>query len=515
MLMNMVLAAWMIGSITLLIVKTDEQTGHYRDTLKTLDMYSQIHGFDAALNKRLRAQMKLYFSYRQLADEEVLKNFPTLTRRKVLKRLYLPCILDSSLMKGVRDQFIDAFLCCCRVEIFSPGEELLQRGANSTELYLLVEGDARLLNPIDDSDSEDSGGNLSNMDLSDNDTYYIKPIGPGQFINEVSFFTSTPMMETVQTTSICKALTLPMADFKIISEDHPGSVGQILQNLLEKMNDLSGSERMEYIPEKEAAKPTPPSTGMFTSRDTAGYGGHIPKPSDLVEDLVENKADRNGVVKQPAKSWRHSARMERQEIVEMHIMRLKDDQVGRLLFAASRGDLTTLSNMCDQGFDCNTSDYDDRTALMLAAAKGTSEVVKKLFEYHASPNEQDVNGYTALYEAVRNGHDSTMELIMARGGQLRLDEDKAVAEMNKAILSGHTTDLRRLLKAEINVNACGLDQRRAAHVAALTGDLEALKLLVEAGADVTVEDMWGVSVLDDAKKSKSEQVVQYLQSLNA
>jgi len=140
MLLNVVLMSWMIGSITLLIVKKDEKTGVYRETLQVLYKYSTLHNFDKRLTKRLKTQLKLDFDNREIADEQVLQFFPAGVRRKILRRLYMPSLVETRLMKGTRQQFVDAFLNLCSVEIFSPGEELLTRGSISSDLYLLLEG---------------------------------------------------------------------------------------------------------------------------------------------------------------------------------------------------------------------------------------------------------------------------------------------------------------------------------------------------------------------------------------
>ena len=52
----------------------------------------------------------------------------------------MPSILSTNLMKGTQQQFVDSFLSLCSIEIFSPGEELLQRGSISADLYLLIDG---------------------------------------------------------------------------------------------------------------------------------------------------------------------------------------------------------------------------------------------------------------------------------------------------------------------------------------------------------------------------------------
>ena len=140
LMLNVVIMAWLIGSMTLLVVKDDAQTGLYRDTLQMLYKYAALHDFNQKLTKRLKTQLKLGFKNRGIADEQLLRFFPAAVRRKILRRLYMPSILSTNLMKGTQQQFVDSFLSLCSVEIFSPGEELLQRGSISADLYLLIDG---------------------------------------------------------------------------------------------------------------------------------------------------------------------------------------------------------------------------------------------------------------------------------------------------------------------------------------------------------------------------------------
>ena len=65
------------------------------------------------------------------------------------------------------------------------------------------------------------------------------------------------------------------------------------------------------------------------------------------------------------------------------------------------------------------------------------------------------------------------------------------------VLDGDTVALRRLLKANINVDAADYDKRCAVHIACAEGNLVALKVLVEAGADLTVLDRWNNTGMDE------------------
>lgn len=171
--------------------------------------------------------------------------------------------------------------------------------------------------------------------------------------------------------------------------------------------------------------------------------------------------------------------------------------------------------MCDQGFDPNEADYDQRTALMIAAVQGNTGIVKKLFSYEGiNANKTDIHGNSALYEAVKCGHDSVIDVLLEHDASLCMDDNIAASTLCQVVSTGDISKMRRLLKAKIQVNASDYDMRCASHIAAAEGNVVALKLLVDHGADLGVRDRWGNSVFDEAKRSKSGQLLDYLKSFS-
>ena len=502
MLLNIILHSWIIGSMTLLIVKTDEKTKEYRESLEVLHHYSLMHGFDRPLEKSLQTQLKLEFNNREISDEQVLKYLPRAVRRKVLRRLYLPSLIQTSLMKGIRQQFVDAFLATCTVEIFSSGEEVLQRGSISSDLYLLVGGVVELLplvnNAIEAQDLRGYGtsNTASNTD-SESRTEHAgaaRELDSGEFINEIGFFTESPQIDTVRTKTICKILTMSRSAYKMIAEDHPGSVGKILQNLLAKV---------EAIAEECGSTPHV----------------HLTKEMEILRagstfDISKDTSHNRDVQRTVSSVQTGAALTATQDLVKMHMNKQKDDHTTRFLFAASRGDISTITLMCDQGFDPNSADYDCRTGLMVASMKGNTEAVAKMLDYHADPNLADMNRSSALYDATKNGHEDTMDVLLKHGAELGMDDGQAASTLRKAVFDGDISMLRRLLRARIHVNACDYDKRTAAHVAASEGSVAALKVLVEFGADLTLADRWNNTVDDEANRSNaSSQLLEYLKVL--
>ncbi len=499
MMSNIVIQAWIIGSITLLMIKKDEKTGHYRETLEKLDQYSKIHNFEKNFQKRLETQLQLDFHTREIADESVLQFFPVSTRRKVLRKLYGPFLANTELLQGVRQQFVDAFLSLACVEIFSQGEEILRRNAVSSDLYLLVGGKVR-------SGPSGSGSSTASTSIfrgnesekHPNETFQKA----GDFINEIGFFTESPQIATVTTVTVCKTLTISRSAYKLLAQDHPGSSGKILQNLLEKIQKVDES----FL----SASQTDIPVGIEYLRAGSVF---FPR-SDSYQEYTRTNSLMSEESSCPSASRVVTTQTAVEDLVKMHIEKQKDDHTTRFLFAASRDDANTISVMCDQGFDPNCTDYDSRSALMVAAMKGNNEVVAKLLAYHANPNLVDMHGSSALYEAARNGHEDIMDALLAKGAKLCMNDSLAASILDQAVFDGDILLLRRLLMAKIQVDASDYDKRRAVHIAAAEGNLSALKLLVEFGADLTVRDRWGNTVEDEAELAEAGKLLTYIRSLD-
>ena len=345
MLINIIFMSWVIGSITLLIVKTDEKTGDYRDSLERLKRFSDMHDLDAKLHKRLKTQLKLEFNTREVNDEQVLSGFPTATRAKVLRRLYLPALMQTKLLSGLRQQFTDAFLAACKVEIISPGEELLQRGSIASDLYFLVSGTVTLRKSSETMEESQNDSLRSYNEIMENNgaidsenprtkSEKGQEVDEGDFINEISFFTESPQAEVVTTKTVCNTLTLSKASYKLIAADYPDCVGVLLHNLLEKVKAASGEPLADEKTEEKALRDD------FEGTTTM---------SDEAQEYTSNTQPRSTVV------------LAVEDLVQAHMHKMRDDHTTQFLFAASRGDSKTVAYMCENDFDPNNADYDQRT----------------------------------------------------------------------------------------------------------------------------------------------------------
>jgi ankyrin repeat protein len=500
MLLNIIFMSYIIGSVTLLVVKNDEATGLYRDSLKALSLFAEANDFlDDDLYNRLKSHLKVEFNHRETVDEMILQKFPKPMRQKVLLRLYGSCLNGTRLMSGLRPQFVTSFLSACKICLFSSNEELLTRNSVSSDLFLLVEGTVELATPDGDLRSSmviapryKRFGSMS----SETDGIVRRKMSGADFINEVSFFTESPQIDTVKTLTVCKMLIISKHSYKELAQDHPGSTGRLLSNLLHKVRAMKS--------EMSSRNLFPAPKRFPISIDDLDINSYIPreKKSEILRETIPlGQID--------------AALAAIQDLVEMHINKQKDDHTTRFLFAASRGDTATVKLMCNQGYDPNSSDYDSRTALMIASMKGNLETVNVLLRYGANIDLKDHHGTCAILEAIQNGHDQIIDALMGdrEGHDMNwLDDSKASALLNQAVYDGNTALLQRLVRAKINVNAGDYDLRRPLHIAAAEGNVAAFRFLEEAGADLCVLDRWNNSVYDETKRSKAGNLLDYLET---
>ncbi len=82
-----------------------------------------------------------------------------------------------------------------------------------------------------------------------------------------------------------------------------------------------------------------------------------------------------------------------------------------LIWAARMGDISEVRRSIALGADVNKGDYDNRTALHLAAAEGQEDVVKYLLDKGADANAKDRWSLRPVDDAKANNHDSIVEIL--------------------------------------------------------------------------------------------------------
>ncbi|CAL5221935.1 g4209 [Coccomyxa viridis] len=241
MFFNLALGAYVLGTITLIVIKHDERTGRYRDLTTHLKDYIKVNEIPPDLNDSMQSHLRLHFNNEEASDEQVLVIFPTTIRRRILRHLYLRQVRMAYLFKGVRQKFIDAILGVARIELFMPQVEILSEGDSINELMILVGGMCEILRPGLEETSEELSIDIDGHN-SIRGGYARSLCGGGDALGEVAFFTEIAQLEMVRTVSVCRILVVPRIAYNSIAAAFPIGARAILTNLLARAQEMVQNE---------------------------------------------------------------------------------------------------------------------------------------------------------------------------------------------------------------------------------------------------------------------------------
>ena len=159
-------------------------------------------------------------------------------------------------------------------------------------------------------------------------------------------------------------------------------------------------------------------------------------------------------------------------------------------------DAPTVQALLARGFDPNTPDPQGAHALHLALAENNFKVVRVLLsssQTRVDPrNKQDE---TPLMLAALKGDVSMVQALVARGADIN---KPGWAPLHYASTKGSVPIIRELLDKHAYIDAESPNGTTPLMMAAMYGTPEAVKTLLEAGADPTLKNNLGLSAKDFA-----------------
>ncbi|KAI5939725.1 Protein phosphatase 1 regulatory subunit 12B [Manis javanica] len=204
-------------------------------------------------------------------------------------------------------------------------------------------------------------------------------------------------------------------------------------------------------------------------------------------------------------------------------VRFEDGAV--FLAACSSGDTDEVKKLLARGADINTVNVDGLTALHQACIDENLDMVKFLVENRANVNQQDNEGWTPLHAAASCGYLNIAEYFINHGASVGivnsegevpsdLAEEPAMKDLLLEQVKKQGVDLEQSRKEEEEqmlqdarqwLNSGEIEDLRQArsgatalHVAAAKGYSEVLRLLIQAGYELNVQDHDGWTPLHAA-----------------
>ncbi|KAF5828007.1 hypothetical protein DUNSADRAFT_18367 [Dunaliella salina] len=537
LLICVVLNAYILGSITTVMVSDDERSNTYRERVEALNAFAEQKELPETLKELMQEHLELLHFTEATSDEHILHRYPPTLRKKVLRHLYLDILRKCYPFRGCKTRFLEDVISMARMEMFNP--EIVLEGDVVQELYIIAEGivygaraqssasqerkSAKLRSRSSKSSArfgsmsssgrlsfgqrEDSMQSISNYggDSMKSGTSMEggKRGSPGHLAGNGSMEPhASPGNDgaklepdskvNIYTASLCFGHDSFFTDGPCLQDYWTGSLARILILSKAQINDLAARhpkqvKRMLFNLKQQVEEKFRPavaealaaqSKSMGTDiTDTTGSQSFSP-PDGAVE--VAPLSNEETEVLQSALEGRASFSL---PAVQQPLNRLKG-----LLPVDERCYIQYWQEARDMTMEyLRTQEQQNVYQIMSAAAEADITTVKKLVAWGVSPGSMDYDRRTPLMVAAHANNASVVRYLLEVRAPPNDQDAFGVTAMFEAVRMGHSEIIDVLREYDAKL---GMDEGKTVGIiteAVIAGDLPELRSLLSIGVEAT----WG------------------------
>jgi ankyrin repeat protein len=251
---------------------------------------------------------------------------------------------------------------------------------------------------------------------------------------------------------------------------------------------------------------------------------------EIVEELISLGADINATTTGGATALMYAAEFEKLDVVKFLLSAkarydIKDTYgYSAFLSAAETGNTALINEFLKLPIDVNEETKDGDTALILVAGTGNDEIVKTLVDRGAVIDHIGFLGRTPLTAAISSKKYATAKLLLDLGAKPDLVIDTYTAPLHHVIDPNGDVEKEVELIKLLAVNKTIINLQNPVSKKTVLFDavenkkFEAVKILLERGADPNIRDRRGRTALRYAKYAvyaKDEKIAKLLQEYGA
>lgn len=247
-----------------------------------------------------------------------------------------------------------------------------------------------------------------------------------------------------------------------------------------------------------------------TPLHNAGLNGHV----SVMETLIGKGAEIDALDEQGGSALLNAACQGHGEAIRFLL------RAGAKVELADRNGDTALHYACYSGHEdavraligadglpVDIQNHAGATPMHLACANGNPQVVRLLLSKGADITFVDKNGTTCLHTASFGNHHEAVRVLLQhcstldeslRSLLLNVTDSEGSTPLHKSAWQGDLETMKQLLDAGADINVCDNEQTTPLHKAAFKGNAAVCRLLLERGARVDIRDKNGGTALYNA-----------------
>ncbi|CAL9121550.1 unnamed protein product [Musa textilis] len=412
MLCNLGLTAYLIGNMTNLVVEGTRRTMEFRNSIEVASNFVCRNHLPARLREQILAYMCLRFRAETLNQQHLMDQLPKSICKSICQHLFLPTVKEVYLFKGVSRETLLLLVTAMKAEYIPPREDVIMQNDAPEDVYIVVSGEVEIV--YSDTETEQVVGALS----------------AGDMFGEISALSDRPQSFTFRTRTLSQLLRLKQSTLKEVLQTKREDGIAIIKNFLKHQIEFKDISIEDLIGENgecdEASIPcnllTVAATGnsyflekLLKARmdpDIGDSRGRTPlhiAASKGYEDCVLVLLDHAGNINIQDMDgntplWDAIAAKHHKIFNLLHQCACisNPNTSGDLLcLAAKRNDLSTMKELLKHGLNIDSQNHEGLTALQIALAEYSEDMVTFLVMNGASIEKANLNGRGA--RKIRNG----------------------------------------------------------------------------------------------------------------
>jgi ankyrin repeat protein len=192
--------------------------------------------------------------------------------------------------------------------------------------------------------------------------------------------------------------------------------------------------------------------------------------------------------------------------------KLDVDGMSPLMVSCCFGNFACAETLVENGADVNLTDDIGINALMYAS-NGYSQCLEILLHTSADINLVDSNGWTALHIAIDSGSESCVKLLLEKGVKNVNAKDQIgmTPFLHACSQNGNIHCLKCLVDHGADIDECDNDGFTSLMWACLRGHMNAVKFLLDNGADKTKVNKYSETAYDLISQSNYKSILELLE----
>ncbi|XP_031104186.1 potassium channel KAT3-like [Ipomoea triloba] len=228
MLFNIGLTAYLIGTMTNLIVHSAVRTFTMRDAINNTLRYARKNRLPEGLKEQMLAHVTLKFKTAEL-QQQVLEDLPKAIRSAIAQHLFCSTLENTYLFKDVSEDFILQLVCELKAEYFPPKVDIIIQNEIPTDFYVIVSGEVDALAYINGTEQ------------------FLSKLKSTEMAGEVGVIFNIPQPFTVRSRRLSQVIRISHHHFKQLLQPLTEDGKKILSNFCQHLKGLK-KEELDEIP---------------------------------------------------------------------------------------------------------------------------------------------------------------------------------------------------------------------------------------------------------------------------